>query len=117
MREIYLYQNNGQATITPVKPGSDVDAALLQAAQNDNFDELVPLFATGDPDLAYVTAFRHPAGVGGLLVAFADGDDPMFGVIAQTNLDLLSATSHFSNVVSEIRYGVDIFENLGDEES
>ncbi len=117
MQEIYLFENTGQISLRPVTADTEVDAQLLQAAQEDNFDWMEPMFAGGDSELVYMTAFRHPQNAGGAVIVISGGGEHMFCVLARTNLDLVSAASHFSSMVSNIRYGLDIFENIsGDDD-
>lgn len=118
MREIYVYTHATQPALRPAAEATTVDPQLLQAAQSENFDWMEPMFAGGDPDLLYVTVFRQPKKSGGLVVVFPGGkEEAMYCVIANTNLDLTEAASHFSNMVANVRYGVDIFEDLNDEEN
>ena len=51
MQEIYLFENTGQISLSPVTADTEVDAQLLQAAREDNFDWMEPMFAGGDSEL------------------------------------------------------------------
>ncbi len=116
MQEVYLFENTGQIQLKKAGAEPGVDPQLLQAAQNENFNWLEPMFAGGDTELVYLTVFRQPNGPGGLVVVFAAGNEPLFSVIARTNLDLISAASHFGSMVANVRYGQDIFENVDAED-
>ncbi len=114
MKEIYVFDGTAQTPLRPVTEAANVDPLLLQAAQTDNFDWMEPMFASGDSDLLYITVFRQPKNPGGIVAAFSSNGEGMFCVIANTSLDLMAASAHFSSMVSNVRYGVDIYENAGD---
>ena len=83
MQEIYLFENTGQISLRPVTADTEVDAQLLQAAQEDNFDWMEPMFAGGDSELVYMTAFRHPQNAGGAVIVISGGGEHMFCVLAR----------------------------------
>ncbi len=114
MQEIYVFDGTAQNPLRPVAEASNVDPLLLQAAQSDNFDWMEPMFASGDSDHFYITVFRQPKKAGGIIAAFNASGEGMFCVIANTNLDLMASSSHFSGMVANVRYGVDIWENAED---
>ncbi|MDO5538077.1 MAG: hypothetical protein Q4F72_11185 [Desulfovibrionaceae bacterium] len=116
MREIYVFENAAQPVLRPAAEAAGVDPVLLQAAQGENFDWMEPMFAGGSPEHFYLTVFKQPKKAGGIVVVFYGGEEAMFCAIANSNLDLLACASHFSSMVSNVRYGVDIFENAGDDE-
>ena len=116
MRETYIYENDGgQHRIKKVQDAV-ADPTLLQACETDDFEMLEPLCGAGDTELAYTTTFRNPEGPGGVIVVGSGSSEPLFYVICNTNLDLLAAASHFAGMVSNIRYGQDIFEGVDDED-
>lgn len=117
MHEIYVFDSTAQNPLRPVTEDSqaapEADPQLLQAAKDENFDWMEPMFACGDSNLLYITVYKQPEKNNGLIIAFNAGDI-IFSVIANTGLDLMAAASHFSSMVSNVRYGVDIFENADD---
>ncbi len=117
MREIYVFDSAAPNMIRPLADAVDVEPMLLQAVQNENFDWLDPMFACGDPELLYMTCLKHPKNAGGILMMFYESvEEAMFYVICSSNLDLVTAISHFSSMVSNARYGVDIFDNANEED-
>ncbi len=116
MRETYIYENDcGKHRIKKVQDAVAVPA-LLQACETEDFESMEPMFAAGDPELAYCTAFRDAVGAGGVVLVAAGSAEPLFYVICNNNLDLIAAASHFASMVSNIRYGQDIFDGLEDED-
>lgn len=115
MREIYVFNSCDGVRLTPLSKCGNVDPQLRQAAEQENFEALEPFLAAGDSDLTFVTVFRQPEGSGGIVVVSAM-DEILFCVIAESNLNLIAAASHFASQVSNIRYGQDIFENMGGED-
>ncbi len=117
MREVYVFDSAAPNMLRPVQEAAGIEPSLLQAVQNENFDWMDDMFGCGDPELVYMLALRHPKKCGGILMVFCGGqEEAMFYVICTSNLDLISGISHFSTMVSNVRYGVDIFENAGDED-
>ncbi len=117
MREVYVFDSAAPGNLCPAQDASGIEPSLLQAVQAENFDWMEPMFACGDPELVYLTALRPPKKAGGIVMVFYGGlEEAMFYVICNSNLDLVAAISHCSNMVSNVRYGVDIFENAGDED-
>lgn len=115
MREIYVFENVEGGRLTPVAKCGVVDPLLKQAAETENFEWMEPFLAAGDTELVYTNVFRQPQNPGGIVVVSAM-DDILFCVIANTNLDLVAAASHLASMVSNIRYGQDIFENIENDE-
>ena len=111
----YVFENVDGGRLTPLAKSGAVDPLLKQAAETDNFEWMEPFMAAGDTELVYTNVFRQPQNPGGIVVVSAM-DEVLFCAIANTNLDLVAAASHFASMVSNIRYGQDIFENIEGEE-
>ena len=116
MRETYIFENDGGKHRIKKVQDAVAEPMLLQACETEDFETLEPMFAAGDPELAYCTAFRNPDGPGGVVLMAAGAAEPLFYVICNTNLDLMAAASHFASMVSNIRYGQDIFDGLEDDD-
>ena len=112
--KIYVFENVDGGRLTPLAKSGAVDPLLKQAAETDNFEWMEPFMAAGDTELVYTNVFRQPQNPGGIVVVSAM-DEVLFCAIANTNLDLVAAASHFASMVSNIRYGQDIFENIEGE--
>ncbi|WP_304736799.1 hypothetical protein [uncultured Desulfovibrio sp.] len=67
----------------------------------------------GDPGLLHCAVFRRNEGQGGLFVLH-DQDGLLFAAVAESNLAYALAQGFFGRMVSEARYGADIFENMDD---
>ena len=77
---------------------------------------IIGVNGTGKSTLLRMIA-NHEAGdgkltiPGGVVMVRGDEDAERFAVVAETNLAFAETAAHFSRVVSEVRYGVDIFED------
>ena len=82
--EVYKAVFDGVLRIQPVD--AEEDSALIGNLRDGVKDDLV-VMVSGEEDAA------------------------QFAVVAETNLVFAETTAHFSRIVSEVRYGVDIFED------
>lgn len=69
----------------------------------------------GSPDLAHCVIFREDGKPGGIF-ALHEQNGLLFAAIAKSNLAYALAKGHFGALVANARYGVDIFEHMGDED-
>ena len=82
--------------------------ACAKAGDERAFEALV----TAYEKKVYATAYRFDGDIpGGVVMVRGDEDAERFAVVAETNLAFAETAAHFSRVVSEVRYGVDIFED------
>lgn len=65
----------------------------------------------GDPALLHCAVFRKNGQPGGIFSVFC-GKDPLFAAHAPTNLAFAAAMGHFGELVTNARYGVDVYENM-----
>ena len=85
---------------------------VLRIHPTDAEADSVPVCSMGDPDTLYATAYRFDGDIpGGVVMVRGDEDAERFAVVAETNLAFAETAAHFSRIVSEVRYGVDIFED------
>ncbi len=108
--EVYKADFNGVLRIHPADAKEDsVSTGNLREGVTD---DLVPVCSMGDPDTLYATAYRFDGEIpGGVVMVRGDEDEECFAVVAETNLAFAETAAHFSRIVSEVRYGVDIFED------
>ena len=108
--EVYKAVFDGVLRIHPTD--AEADSALTENLREGVTDDLVPVCSMGDPDTLYATAYRFDGDIpGGVVMVRGDEDAERFAVVAETNLAFAETATHFSRIVSEVRYGVDIFED------
>ena len=101
--EVYKAVFDGVLRIHPTD--AEADSALTENLREGVTDDLVP-------DTLYATAYRFDGDIpGGVVMVRGDEDAERFAVVAETNLAFAETAAHFSRIVSEVRYGVDIFED------
>lgn len=93
--EVYKAVFDGVLRIHPTD--AEADSALTENLREGVTDDLVPVCSMGIP--------------GGVVMVRGDEDAERFAVVAETNLAFAETAAHFSRIVSEVRYGVDIFED------
>ena len=69
----------------------------------------------GDPGLLHCAVFRRGEGSGGCFALY-DGNGPLFAAVAESNLAFGLGQGFFGKMVSDARYGADIFENMDESE-
>ena len=69
----------------------------------------------GDPGLLHCAVFRRGEGSGGCFALY-DGNGPMFAAVAESNLAVGLGQGFFGKMVSDARYGADIFENMDESD-
>ena len=107
--EVYKAVFDGVLRIHPAD--AEADSALTENLREGVTDDLVPVCSMGDPDTLYATAYRFDGDIpGGVVMVRGDEDAERFAVVAETNLAFAETAAQFSRV-SEVRYGVDIFED------
>lgn len=69
----------------------------------------------GDPGLLHCAVFRRGEGSGGCFALY-DGNGPLFAAVAESNLAFGLGQGFFGKMVSNARYGADIFENMDESD-
>ena len=69
----------------------------------------------GDPGLLHCAVFRRGEGSGGCFALY-DGNGPLFAAVAESNLAFGLGQGFFGKMVSDARYGADIFENMDESD-
>lgn len=112
MPEIYTLQiENGRLVFAPFT--EEVPECVLENKFNPDAapKDIAIACRMGDPDLAHCVVYRRESAPGGYF-SLRDKTGLLFAAIAQTNLIFALAVGYFGDVVSNARYGVDIFENM-----
>lgn len=110
MSEIYAIHVDGtQLRFEPRRDGALKDAPA-RASHPAGYEAVSRM---GDPALLHCAVFRRSDGHGGLF-ALHDQDGLLFVAVAESNLAYALAQGFFGKMVSEARYGADIFENMDD---
>lgn len=65
----------------------------------------------GDPDLIHCAVFRTEGKPGGIFTIF-NGNTLLYAALAQSELVFSIATGYFGQLTANVRYGVDVFENM-----
>lgn len=65
----------------------------------------------GDPDLVHCVVVRQQNSNGGIFLLY-NHKIPLFAAKADTNLVYAQAMGFFGQLTANVRYGVDVFENL-----
>ena len=69
----------------------------------------------GDPGLLHCAVFRRGEGSGGCFALY-DGNGPLFAAVAESNLAFGLGQGFFGKMVSDARYGADIFETMDESD-
>ena len=69
----------------------------------------------GDPGLLHCAVFRRGEGSGGCFALY-DGNGPLFAAVAESTLAFGLGQGFFGKMVSDARYGADIFENMDESD-
>ncbi|MGE9984112.1 hypothetical protein [Desulfovibrio sp. SGI.169] len=107
-----MYTIHAEGTRLRFEPRQD-DALADAAARGARRDGYETVSRMGDPGLLHCAVFRRAGGDGGLF-ALHDQDGLLFAAVAESNLAYALAQGFFGRMVSEARYGADIFENMDD---
>lgn len=65
----------------------------------------------GDPELLQCVVLRREGAPGGVF-RLEDANGPLLAAVAENNLALALGMGHFGELVANVRYGVDVFENM-----
>ena len=68
-----------------------------------------------DTGLLHCAVFRRSEGSGGCFALY-DGNGPLFAAVAESNLAFGLGQGFFGRMVSDARYGADIFENMDESD-
>lgn len=111
MREIYkLTCQAGKLDFIPSEqklPKKDSGQSLNDALLEDGWIAFCHL---GDPELMHCSIYRKSNTSGGIFVMQAL--DPLFIAHTDSNLVFSLACGHFAKLVSDMRYGTDIWEEM-----
>ena len=66
--------------------------------------------------LLHCAVFRRSEGSGGCFALY-DGNGPLFAAVAESNLAFGLGQGFFGRMVSDARYGADIFENMDESDA
>lgn len=110
MSEMYtIHVDGNQLRFEPRQDGV-LEDVLAQGSHLGGYDAVSRM---GDPGLLHCAVFRRVEGHGGFF-AIHDQDGLLFTAVAESNLAYALAQGFFGGMVSEARYGADIFENMDD---
>ncbi|WP_298033531.1 hypothetical protein [uncultured Desulfovibrio sp.] len=110
MSEMYTIHANGNQLCFEPRQDGVLEDVLAQGSHLDGYEAVSHM---GDPDPLHCAIFRRSEGNGGFFT-FHDQDGLLFTAVTESNLAYALAQSLFGGMVSEARYGADIFENMDD---
>lgn len=112
MAEIYTIHLQHDSLYFLPREGGMPEAALSPTFNpKAEGDSITPVCRMGDPELAQCIVFRNKSGSGGIF-SLHDSEGLLFCAVAENNLVFTIAQGYFGQLVANVRYGVDVFENM-----
>lgn len=112
MSEIYTLLAEGSRLRFEPRQDDVLNDILALGKQSGDYEIVSRL---GDPGLLHCAVFRRSEGSGGCFALY-DGNGPLFAAVAESNLAFGLGQGFFGRMVSDARYGADIFENMDESD-